>query len=333
MKGILLVNLGSPDSTSVKDVRKYLREFLMDEYVIDVPYLLRKFLIECIILPFRPKKSAEAYSQIWWKEGSPLVTISKRVAEKVKQKTNISVALAMRYGNPSIKNGIKELVNQGVTEILVYSLYPHYAMSSTKTVEEKAKDIQQKLYPNITLQFNKPFYNKPNYIKALSTSIKEHLPSEFDCLLFSYHGLPERHIRKTDPNGTCKLGNCCFGEDLPSHSTCYRHQTYKTTELVRQELDLPKAKIYQSFQSRLGNDPWLKPATDKIFEEFPQKGKKKIAVVAPAFVSDCLETLEELQMRGKEDFMAAGGEEFIYIPCMNESELWIDFLIEEISHF
>lgn len=334
MKGILLVNLGSPKSTTEKDVRVYLREFLMDKRVIDAPWLIRKFIVECLILPKRPKESAHAYQNIWWKEGSPLVVISKRITEKIKNKIKNPVALAMRYQEPSIKKGLFELKNKGVTEVLIIPLYPQYAMSTTETVEEKTKEIHKKYFSDLSISFLPPFYNDENYLDVLSNSIKKQLPENFDLLLFSYHGLPERHIYKTDPTKQCRIDNvCCFEKERASHKYCYRHQCYYVTEKIRERLGLDKSKVRQTFQSRLGKDPWLKPYTDKTLENLPSEGITKLAVVAPAFVSDCLETLEELAITDKALFLDQGGKEFHYIKCLNEDENWINWLIEKINGY
>ncbi len=326
-KGVLLVNLGSPNSPTKKDVKIYLREFLMDKRVLDVPYIIRKLLVELIILPTRPKRSTAAYQKVWLKEGSPLVVISKKVHEKVQEKLPIPVELAMRYGNPSIHSALDKLYNAGVTQLFVIPLYPHYAMSSSETVVEKVKEVQKKYFATMQLSFLDPFYNNTEYIDALSNQIKNNLPSDVDTILFSYHGLPERHIYKTDPYKGCEIGDCCFKESSPSHKTCYRHQCYKTTELITNKLNLPKEKVQVSFQSRLLKDPWLKPYTDVTLEELPGKNKKKIVVITPAFVSDCLETLEEIAMEGKEEFLHAGGESYNYIPCLNDNDQWIDTLV------
>ncbi len=332
-KGVLLVNLGSPNSPTKKDVKIYLREFLMDKRVLDVPFLVRKLLVELIILPTRPKKSATAYSKVWLKEGSPLVVISKKVQEKVQAKLDITVGLGMRYGNPSIHSAVEKLYKEGVTDLFVIPLYPHYAMSSSETVVEMVKEVQQKHFPEMQLSFLDAFYDNEEYIDAMCSQISSHLPNELDTILFSYHGLPERHIRKTDAHKTCEIGNCCFTESSPSHKTCYRHQCYKTTELISKKLNLPKEKVQVSFQSRLLNDPWLKPYTDKTLEELPTQNKKRIAVITPAFVSDCLETLEEIAMEGKEEFMHAGGETYNYIPCLNDNDQWIDTLVNWINNW
>ncbi len=334
MKGILLVNLGSPKSASEEDVRVYLREFLMDKRVMDAPWLIRKMIVEGKILPKRPKDSAHAYQSIWWDEGSPLVVISQRVTKKIQEKVKNPVALAMRYQEPSIKTGLQELKNKGVSEVFVIPLYPQYAMSTTETVVEKVKEVQKKYFSGLSLSFLPPFYNDEEYIRVLSENIKKQLPENFDLLLFSYHGVPERHIFKTDPTKQCRLdGSCCSEEGKASHPYCYRHQCYYVTEEVRKRLGLDKSKVKQTFQSRLGKEPWLQPYTDKTLESLPSEGIKKIAAVAPAFVSDCLETLEELAIADKELFLDNGGEEFYYIECLNEDENWINWLIGKIDEY
>lgn len=328
MKGILLVNLGSPDSTDTKDVRRYLDEFLMDERVIDIPYWKRFILIKGIILNIRPKKSAEAYKKIWWKEGSPLVVISERFTKKLKTKTDMPIALGMRYGSMSIEKGIKELHDKGVTEILMVPLYPHYAMSSYETVVVKAEDVIKQSFSNIKLDVLPVFYNHPDYIKVMSANIKHHLNGfDYDHILFSYHGIPERHIYKSDTTKShCKIDGSCCETASEAHKTCYRHQCFETTKGIVKELQLDEGTYSNSFQSRLLKDPWLKPYTDYEFERFPKEGKKKLAVVTPAFVADCLETLEEIAMEGEEQFKEAGGTDYKHIPCMNDNEDWVDVM-------
>jgi ferrochelatase len=324
MKGALLINLGSPESPTPKDVKPYLDEFLMDKYVIDVPYLLRAFLVRGLILRNRPEKAAAAYAKIWTDEGSPLVVISKRMYEKVKPQANVPVALAMRYGNPSLMAGLQELQDQGVTEVLLLPLYPHHAMSSTITVLDKAEEIRKKHFPNMKFTSVPAFYNKPDYIKNLSDSIQKHLNGfDFDHLLFSYHGLPERHIRKTDVTKShCKIDGSCCNTPSPAHEFCYRHQCYETTKLVTEALEIPKDKYSQTFQSRLAGDKWLEPYTDVEVNKMPEKGIKNLAVVTPAFVADCLETLEEIAMEANHQFKEHGGENFLAIPCLNDDDEW-----------
>lgn len=317
-KGILLVNLGSPDSTNVEDVRTYLREFLMDKKVLDSPWIIRKTIVELFILPKRPEKSAEAYRKIWTKEGSPLIVYSKILRDMVQKQMDIPVVLAMRYKNPSIEAGLQELYDKGVRDILVVPLYPQYTMSSTETVADKVLEIQKKSYKDIKINFLKAFYNHPDYIKVLGDSIKENLPENFDKLLFSYHGIPERHDNKA--LRAAKVSK------LPIET--YRNQCFETTRLVTEYLQLPEDKYTTSFQSRLGRDPWIKPYTDHMLEEFPAQGVKNLAVCTPAFVSDCLETLEEISMEGREEFLKAGGEQFTYIPCLNDRQDWVDTLVK-----
>lgn len=325
MKGVLLVNLGSPESPEPKAVKTYLDEFLMDKYVIDVPFLLRAFLVRGIILRKRPEKSAEAYKKVWWKEGSPLVVLSKRMHEKVQKLVNIPVSLSMRYGKPSILSGLQELADQGVNEVLLFPLYPHHAMSSTTTVIEMAEELRKKHFPEMKFTIVPAFYNKPDYINALSNSIKKHLDGyDYDHLLFSYHGLPERHIRKTDVTKShCKIDGSCCNTPSPAHEFCYRHQCYETTKLVVKALGIPEGKYSQTFQSRLAGDKWLEPYTDVEVNKMPEKGIKNLAVVTPAFVADCLETLEEIAMEANHQFKEHGGENFLAIPCMNDGDEWI----------
>ena len=333
MKGILLNNLGSPDTTETKDVKKYLEEFLMDERVIDIPYWKRYLLIKGIILKTRPKKSGAAYKKIWWKEGSPLVVISERFTKKLIKKVDLPVALAMRYGSMTMEKGIKELADKGVTEIFLAPLYPHYAMSSYETVVTKAEEIIAAKYPNIKLDVLPAFYNKLGYIKAMSSNIANHLKGfDYDHILFSYHGIPERHILKSDVTKShCKIDGSCCERNSVAHHTCYRHQCFETTKEIVKTLGLKEGTYSNSFQSRLLKDPWLKPYTDFELEKFPSEGKKKLAVITPAFVADCLETLEEIAMEGKEEFLKFGGTDYKHIPCMNDNDDWVDVMVSWIN--
>lgn len=324
-KAILLVNLGSPDSYQVNDVKKYLDEFLMDERVIDKSYWLRSLLVRGIILKTRPAKSAEAYKSIWWDEGSPLIVLSERLLEQVRKHTNYPVELGMRYGNPSIEAGIQKLVdsNPDLEEFLMIPLYPHYAMSSYETVVVKAREVMEAKFPKLKMKVKNVFYDDPRYLDVLANSIKPYINKEYDHILFSYHGIPERHVQKTDfTKSHCLMVNDCCAKDSPAHQTCYRHQVFDTTEGVVERLGIPKEMYSNSFQSRLGRDPWLQPFSDKVIKELPHKGVKKLMVVCPAFVSDCLETIEEIGEEAREFFMENGGEEFTLIPCMNENDDW-----------
>jgi len=324
-KGILLMNLGSPDSTKVPDVRKYLNEFLMDERVIDIPWLLRALLVRGIIVPFRAPKSAEAYKTIWTDEGSPLIVNTIHLQKALQQEIEEPVEIAMRYGNPTPEAAFDALlkINPLMEEIIILPLYPHYAMSSYETGVEYAKEIHKKKKYPFKLNFIDPFYKDVDYLKALSESIRPFLNVPYDHVLFSYHGIPERHIRKSDVTGChcLKIENCCE-VNSPAHSHCYRHQIITTTKLVVEQLQIPSNKYSISFQSRLGKG-WLTPFSDIRLKEMPGEGIKNLLIVCPAFVSDCLETLEEIAMRGKEIFLEAGGESFTMIPCLNNHPLWI----------
>lgn len=327
MKGLLLINLGSPDSTEVKDVRKYLDEFLMDERVIGKSYLFRLFLVRGIILNFRPKKSAAAYKKIWWKEGSPLIVLSQRLFEKVKKTIKIPAALAMRYGSMSINKGIQELHDQGVDDIIVLPLYPHYAMSSYESVVVKVEQEIAQHFKHIKTSLIPAFYNDPLYLKAMINNIKFHLKDiEYDYMLFSYHGLPESHLRISDPTNFHCQGNSCCDKGSVAHNTCYRHQVFETTKSIVKALGLKEGTYSNAFQSRLANEPWLKPYTDSELARLAKEGFKKMVVITPAFVTDCLETLEEIAMEAKEEFVDAGGETFNYIPCLNDNDEWAEVI-------
>ena len=333
MKGVLLVNLGSPDSPEPKDVKTYLGEFLMDERVIDVPLWARILLVKGIILNTRPKASAEAYKKIWWEEGSPLIVISERLQSAIQQQTELPVSLAMRYGSMTIKKGLQELVDKGVNEVFLIPLYPQFAMATTETILVLAEDIRKAHFPNITIQDQKAFYNNENYINVLSNSIAKHLEKhEYEHLLFSYHGVPERHIRKSDVTKShCKIDGSCCNTPSPAHEFCYRHQCKEVTRLVAKTLNLNDGSYSTSFQSRLGFDPWLQPYTDRTIERLGKQGIKKLAIVTPAFVSDCLETLEEIAMEGQEIFHEMGGQDFTTVPCLNDDKEFVDLLSNWIN--
>ncbi len=325
-KVVLLMNLGSPDSTAVKDVRRYLNEFLMDERVIDIPYMIRAFLVKGIIVPFRAPRSAKAYQSIWTPTGSPLINISKALQQVLHAHIQIPVELCMRYGTSSPKEVLDAIAKKypNVDEVILFPLYPHYAMSSYETAVVYVEDTFKANNYSFTLSTIPPFYNNPQYISALAKSIKPHLSNPYDLVLFSYHGIPERHVKKTDATGShCLNTPDCCNVHSKAHETCYSHQVRTTTKLVAEQLEIPTQKFATSFQSRLGRDAWLKPYTAKRLTELPKEGIKKLVIVCPAFVSDCLETLEEIAEEGKELFLEAGGESFTLIPCMNTDPNWI----------
>lgn len=334
-KGILLVNLGSPDSPNPKDVKKYLDEFLMDPRVIDVPFWARVLIVRGIILNTRPKASAKAYKKIWWEEGSPLIVISEKLKTKVQNQLDIPVALAMRYGSMSIEKGIQELVNQEVTDIFLVPLYPQFAMATTETITVLANELRVSKFPDVKITSLPAFYNKEDYISVLSNSIKEYLKEkDYDHLLFSYHGVPERHIKKRDVTRShCKINGECCNTPSRAHEFCYRHQCYEVTKQVAKTLNLKDGTYSTSFQSRLGFDPWLQPYTDRTIERLGNQGIKNMAIVTPAFVSDCLETLEEIAMEGKEIFHEVGGDQFSTVPCLNDRGDWASLLVKWINEW
>ena len=333
-KGVLLVNLGSPDSPAVGNVRRYLREFLMDGRVMDIPWLTRFFVVHFAILPTRPRESAEAYRKVWLPEGSPLVVTSKNVREQLQARVDVPVELAMRYQNPSIELAVDNLLNSGVNKILLIPLFPHYAMSSYETAVEKTKTVLHGRAPGVKLVVQPPFFDQPDYIRALVASASETLDRGYDHLLFSFHGLPERQLRKTDPSGRhCLAANDCCASSHPAHGTCYRAQCFKTVEAFVQAAGVPPENYSVAFQSRLGRDPWLQPYTDLELPRLAKQGVKRMLVICPAFVSDCLETIEEIGMRAKETFTEAGGESLELVPCMNEHPLWIKALENMVTNF
>jgi ferrochelatase len=333
MKGVLLVNLGSPDSTSVSAVRRYLNEFLMDGRVIDAPWLIRRFIVGMILIN-RPKESAHAYEKIWMAEGSPLVVSSRNVQKKLQERVQPPVELAMRYQNPSIESAIKNLAARKVDDLLLIPLFPHYAMSSYETAVVRVQEVAKKLAPQMKIAVQSPYFDLPEYISALVASAKDYLETGYDHLLFSFHGIPERHLHKSDPTHShcLKKENCCDGSS-PVHATCYRAQCFKTVAAFVAQAKISPGKFSVAFQSRLGKDPWLKPYTDLELAELPKRGVKKLFVICPAFVSDCLETIEEIGIRGKETFLSAGGKEFIQIPCLNEHPAWLAALEKMVNDF
>lgn len=335
-KGIILMNLGSPDSTQVKDVRKYLNEFLMDEKVIDIPYLIRAMLVKGIIVPFRAPKSAHAYQTVWTKEGSPLIVLTKQLQSALQQELEAPISIAMRYGNPSPAAAYEELMKKvpGLEEVILVPMYPHYAMSSYETAVEYAVEVHKKNQYPFRLNIIKPYYDNADYLHALAESIRPYLDKDYDHILFSYHGVPERHIYKGDitRQHCLKVADCC-NVDSAAHQQCYRHQCLTTTKLVAEKLGLPKEKFSYAFQSRLGRDEWLKPYTAQRLEEMPKEGIRKLLVVCPAFISDCLETLEEIAMQGKESFLEAGGESYETIPCLNVHPLWVAAIAKWVKEY
>jgi ferrochelatase len=320
---VLLVNLGSPASTDPVDVRRYLDQFLMDPYVIDIPAPLRALIVKGLILPTRPAKSAEAYAKIWTEDGSPLVVISERTRGALEAYMNVPVGLAMRYGEPSISAGVDALVARcgTVAEVVVVPMYPQYAMASTTTVEVAVESVLRAR--GLRHRFVGPFFGDRGYQSAMEARIRRYYPDDAQYLLFSYHGIPKRHLRKVDPTRAhCLSSPECCAIASPAHATCYRHQIIETTHRLAERLGLSKEAYGFSFQSRLGGG-WLEPFTDVVLAELPKRGITRLAVVCPSFIADCLETLEEIDIRGREQFLNAGGTAFTYLPALNDDPLWI----------
>jgi protoporphyrin/coproporphyrin ferrochelatase len=332
-RGILLVNLGSPASTSITDVRRYLHEFLMDPYVIDSPWLIRKLIVSGFILPFRPKRTAQAYRRIWQPDGvpngsqsgSPLLSNSVAMRAALAKRVDLPVELAMRYGQPDIESGLTRLLATGVREILLIALYPHHADSTrTTTIEAVQRRLAQRK-AHVDLRVMPPFFDDPNYLGALTDSIKNATRADSQLLLFSYHGLPQQHLIKADPTANhCLRSTDCCEMPSPAHATCYRHQVFETSRRVAARLKLTTDQWRVSFQSRLGRLPWLTPYTDITLDSLPGEGVTRVTVVCPAFVADNLETLEEIGIAGRKRFMTAGGESLTLVPCLNDAPAWID---------
>ena len=327
MKGILLINLGSPRDLELKSIKDYLKEFLSDDLVIDYPKLLQQILVNWIIIPSRYKNTRKAYSEIWTEDGSPLIHDTLVLGEKVSAKSGTLVEVSMRYQFPSIEEGLKKLKAKGCSEIFVVPLYPHYAMSTVLTTEREVKRIESKLKLDLRLNFIGAFYNEGGYISSLSDVINRNRQKESDYLLFSYHGIPNRHLTKTDPtkNHCLKVKNCCEIESK-AKPFCYKAQVLETSKLCAKKLELKDNEWGVSFQSRIGPG-WIQPFTDKELVRLAEEGIQNLDVVCPAFVTDNLETLEEMNIRGRETFLEAGGKSFKYIPCLNDEESWVDFLV------
>lgn len=318
-KGLLLINLGTPASLDIKDVKQFLTEFLMDKNVMDYPYLFRLLLVRGIIVPARASKSLAAYRKVWMKEGSPLMVYSKFLQQKIQAKTNTPVALSMRYGKPSIEEAFGELLHRdpSLEEVVVLPLYPHYTVSSLGTAVGEIKRVHKKGRYPFRIRFLNAFYNDPEYIASLAETIRPYLERDYDKLLFSYHGIPERHLAKDEK---MKRRSGSTGYQVPEIS--YRQQALETAELVAKHLQIPPTKYEVSFQSRLAaaGVKWLQPYTVNRLADLPREGSKKILIACPAFVGDCLETLEEIGIEGKKTFLQSSGVEYTPIPCINDQD-------------
>jgi ferrochelatase len=331
-KGVLLVNLGTPDAPTTSAVRRYLHEFLHDPHVIDIPAVARWLLVNLVILPTRPARSAAAYEKVWTAEGSPLlvnsVALTKKVAAQLQGE--YEVALAMRYGRPSIAEGLAELKRRGVDALTVVPLYPQFAESSTTSSLEKVQALLQRDWPELReVKWVPPFYADAGYLDAFAASVKETLAKEpADHVLFSFHGLPERHVQRTDPTGAhCLKSDACCASLVAANAHCYRAQSYATARALAARLGLEERQYTVSFQSRLGRTPWIQPFTDLVIPQLAVAGVGRLAVVVPSFVADCLETLEEIGMRGRALFREAKGRELVLVPCINDRDDWSQSLV------
>lgn len=329
-KAVLLINLGTPDRCDAPSIRRYLRQFLNDKRVIDLPWYIRWPLVNLLIIPFRLKKTMHAYQQVWTATGSPLLTNSQRIQQALSTKlgSGYQVELAMRYGNPSIELALAKM--QNCDEMMILPLFPQYSSAATgSAIEECLSHISQRW--NIhELHIKRDFYCQPKFIRAYAEIIKQHLINkDIDLIIFSYHGLPDRHITKSDCNANCDRINAC-PVITDANRFCYRAQCYAASRLIAVELGLTAEQYRVSFQSRLGKTPWIKPYTDELLPALISKGIKNIAMVSPSFVADCLETLEEINIRTRQQWTALGGSDFIFIPCVNDHSVWIDALVEMV---
>ncbi len=347
MVGILLINLGTPDSPSTPDVRKYLREFLMDKRVVDIPFILRWILVNGIIAPFRSPKSAKIYKEVWLPEGSPLKVYGVSLKEQLQKalgEEDYFVELGMRYQSPSIQNALKEMQKRQISKIVVVPLFPQYASATTGSIHDKVMEIVMRWQIIPELTFIKSFFDFPPFIEAFAQIGKSYLEKEkYDHIIFSYHGLPERQIRKGDSTGEClkiakqnkeKAGeaNCCATLHA-GNCGCYRAQCFATTRLLAEELGLKEENYTVCFQSRLGNDPWIKPYTEDLIKELIKKGKKRVLAFSPAFVADCLETTIEIGEEYKEVFEELGGEHWQLVESLNDNPIWVEALKKMVLHY
>lgn len=327
-KGVLLINLGTPDHCDPRSVRRYLKEFLHDERVIDLNPLARWALVNLLILPLRTKKSAAAYQKIWQPEGSPLLINSQQLTQALSLVLGeeYQVELGMRYGRPDIASALEKL--QGVSSLTVIPLFPQYSSAATGSAIEKMLQTWSKQWNTPELRIKNHFYAHPGFIAAYADIINKQIQNaSVDLLLFSYHGLPERHISKSDCRETHDRMQACPAINS-NNLYCYRAQCYTTSDLIAKELGLSVSQYAVSFQSRLGRTPWIKPYTDLLLPDLIKQGVKKIAIVCPSFTADCLETLEEVNIRAREQWLALGGSEFTFIPCLNASPLWVQALAD-----
>jgi ferrochelatase len=311
----LLVNLGTPDAPTVAAIRRYYREFLSDPFVLDINPLLRAFLVHLVIVPLRAPKVAPLYESIWTSEGSPLLKHSRDLQQAVQSlMPDTKVLLAMRYGNPSLHDAVQHALQLGLETLTVLPLFPHEAQATMGSVRDALAKLAHRLESPLALRILPAFYAEDAFLEAMTSHLRAQIPDDVEHVVFSYHGLPERQVRKADPSGQC-LGEACCATISPANANCYRAQCFATTRLLAERLEL--SSVSTAFQSRLGRDPWIRPFTEQTLTELAAKNVKRIALVTPGFVADCLETLEELGEQMVKRFQAAGGGELTVVPCLN----------------
>jgi ferrochelatase len=328
--GVLLVNLGTPDAPDPTAVRRYLREFLSDPRVLDIHPLARWLLLHAIILPLRPRRSAAAYAKIWGRDGSPLLAHGRALRDAVAQRLfEIPVALAMRYGTPSIAAGLDELHAAGCDQVVMLPLFPQYASSSTGSAVQAAYREAGQRWNTPMLTVVPPFHDDLRFLEAFAQVAQPVLDALGpDHVLVSFHGLPERHMKKSDESGRhCLRSDDCCRKLVDANRNCYRAQCFATARALAGRLTLPDDAWSVAFQSRLGRDPWIRPYTDERIVELAKAGVRRVAVLCPAFVADCLETLEEIGIRARDDFRAAGGQELRLVPSLNAHPAWVDAVV------
>ncbi len=330
-KGLLLVNLGTPDAPTWNGLRRYLSQFLTDRRVIDIPWLFRNILFRGVVVPIRSVRVAKLYKEVWTEEGSPLKVYGERVTAGVQDilGDDFVVRLAMRYQNPSIEKGLNELIKENVSEIIVFPMFPQYASASTGSVHEEVMRLLKRREIIPPVKMINSYFDHPDMIKLFADNARKHDLEKYDHFIFSFHGLPQRYLKKE--SDFCKCDGQCCKTVQPLNQFCYSAQCHASAYAIAKELDISDEKMTISFQSRLGPVDWLKPYTDIVLEEQVEKGNKKVLVFSPAFVADCLETIMEIGIEYKEDFIEDGGEELDYVVSLNDDPRWMQTIADIVT--
>jgi ferrochelatase len=332
--GVLLINTGTTAAPRTAETRAYLRQFLSDPRVLDINPIVRWLVLNLFILPTRPKNSAHAYGQIWTEDGSPLLAVTRDLMAGLNERMpDTAFAIGMRYGEPSIEQGMNRLLEKNVDRIILAPLFPQYSSAANGSALELAYKLAGKMWNVPAFSALPPFYDDPGFVESWAAVSKPILDAfQPDLVLMSYHGLPERHIIKSDLTGShCLESDDCCDAMCAANRWCYRAQCFETSRLIAQRLGLSVDDCAVAFQSRLGRDPWIQPPTDVVVPDLAKQGVKRLAVMCPSFTADCLETLEEIGLRAKSDFLAAGGEAFQFIPCLNSHPAWLDALVRMLQ--